>query len=95
MVGQTPQCNVLRPSPFLILFCAGSILDARSPLFVDPRWTVILGAAGFAVGIALLGSRTIDTVGNKLSALTPSKSFGAQIGAAIVVLGSSALGLPV
>lgn len=42
-------------------------------------WTVILGAAGFATGILLLGGRTIDTVGNKLSSLTPSKSFGAQV----------------
>jgi len=58
-------------------------------------WMLLLGGAGFVVGILLLGVRTIDTVGNKLSALTPSKSFAAQIGAAVAVLTSSALGLPV
>lgn len=58
-------------------------------------WQVGLGSAGFVVGIILLGNRTIDTVGNKLSSLTPSKAFGTQIGAAVVVLASSALGLPV
>ena len=58
-------------------------------------WAVALGAAGFATGILLLGERTIDTVGNKLNALTPSKAFGTQIGAAIVVLVSSAIGLAV
>lgn len=58
-------------------------------------WAVGLGAAGFATGILLLGERTIDTVGNKLNALTPSKAFGTQIGAAIVVLVSSAIGLAV
>ena len=42
-------------------------------------WAVFLGAGGFVAGILMLGNRTIDTVGNKLSALTPSKAFGTQV----------------
>ena len=59
-------------------------------------WELSLGSAGFVVGIMLLGSRTINTVGTGLCRdLTPAKAFAVQTGAAIAVLGSSALSLPV
>ena len=59
-------------------------------------WELSLGSAGFVIGIMLLGSRTIKTVGQGLCKnLNPAKAFAVQTGAAIAVLGSSALGLPV
>ena len=60
-----------------------------------PIWVLSIGSAGFVVGIALLGSRTILTVGKKITRLTPSKSFSVQIGAAAAVLTSTILGLAV
>ena len=60
-----------------------------------PLWTLTIGSAGFVIGIAALGSRTIATVGGKITALTPSKSFSVQIGAAVAVLSSTILGLAV
>jgi PiT family inorganic phosphate transporter len=56
-----------------------------------PLWLLVLGGGGFVVGIAFLGSRTIDTVGN-FTKLTPTKSFATQQGAAMAVLTSSVLG---
>lgn len=58
-------------------------------------WILSIGACGFVIGIWLLGSRTIETVGTKITTLTPSKSFATQIGAAVAVLASSAFGMPV
>ena len=60
-----------------------------------PLWVLAIGSAGFVVGIAALGSRTIATVGGKITTLTPSKSFSVQIGAAVAVLSSTVLGLAV
>ena len=60
-----------------------------------PIWVLAIGSAGFVVGIAALGSRTIATVGGKITTLTPSKSFSVQIGAAVAVLSSTVLGLAV
>merc|ERR1711964_926531 len=60
-----------------------------------PMWALCMGATGFVVGIVLLGSRTISTVGSKITKLTPSKSYATQMGAAVAVLCASALGLPV
>jgi len=60
-----------------------------------PMWALIYGAAGFVIGILTMGRLTIKTVGSKITELTPSKSFATQMGGAVAVLGSSALGLPV
>ncbi|KAL1530736.1 hypothetical protein AB1Y20_001635 [Prymnesium parvum] len=60
-----------------------------------PTGVLLLGAVGFVLGILMIGSRTISTVGSKITALTPQRSFSSQIGAAIAVLSSSVLGLPV
>jgi len=60
-----------------------------------PIWVLAIGSGGFVFGIAALGSRTIATVGGKITTLTPSKSFSVQIGAAVAVLSSTVLGLAV
>jgi len=58
-------------------------------------WVLLLGAGGFVVGIVLLGRRTIETVGGKITKLTPSRSFSVQMGTAVAVLSSTMLGLAV
>ena len=60
-----------------------------------PLWLLTLGSCGFVVGIFLLGSRTIATVGGKITKLTPSRSFAVQLGTAVAVLSSTVLGLAV
>lgn len=60
-----------------------------------PAWALIYGTIGFVLGILTMGRLTIKTVGTKITALCPSKSFATQMGGAIAVLGSSAAGLPV
>jgi phosphate/sulfate permease len=60
-----------------------------------PLWALVIGASGFVIGIAILGERTISTVGGKITKLTPTKSFATQMGAAVAVLTSSVLGMPV
>jgi|EP01047_Picozoa_sp_COSAG01_P067130 phosphate/sulfate permease len=54
-----------------------------------------LGGVCFVVGILLVGSRTIATVGSKITKLTTSTAFAVQSGATFAVLMSNALGLPV
>ena len=61
----------------------------------SPWVAIAVGTVAFVVGILTLGSRTIETVGSSITELTPSRSFATQIGAAVAVLGSSTLALPV
>ena len=75
-----------------ILEAASSNIEATPKV---PIWVLAIGSAGFVVGIAVLGNRTITTVGGKITKLTPSRSFSVQIGAAVAVLSSTVLGLAV
>ena len=47
------------------------------------------------VGLAVLGSRVIKTIGKRLSTITPTRGFSIEIGSALVVVGASQMGLPV
>lgn len=70
-----------------------SIISPQTP---DIPFTALLfGALGFFLGILTMGRLTIKTVGKGIMRLTPSRSFATQMGAAIAVMLSSALGLPV
>ena len=59
------------------------------------RYSVLLSAIGLSLGIVLWGSRVIETVGEKITPLSPSSAFAAQFSAALVMLVVSRLGLPV
>ena len=55
----------------------------------------IFGGLCFVAGILAVGSRTIATVGSKITKLTHSSAFAVQAGATLAVLLSTAIGLPV
>merc|ERR1712146_409653 len=48
-----------------------------------------------AIGILVLGSRTISTVGGKMAVFTPSRSYATQMGAAVALMAASVAGMPV
>ena len=60
-----------------------------------PFWVVIMGAVGLALGLAIFGYKVIQTVGNNITNLTPTRGFVAQLSTASVVVVSSGYGLPV
>lgn len=58
-------------------------------------WALIMGGAGIVIGLATWGWRVIETIGKKITELTPSRGFSAEFGAALTILCASRLGLPV
>jgi len=62
-----------------------------------PTWALALGGVGIIVGLATWGWRVIETVGKRITELTPSRGFCAEFAAAITILMASILplGLPV
>ena len=60
-----------------------------------PSWLLALGGFGIVVGLATWGWRVIETIGKKITALTPTRGFCAEFGAATTILIASKLGLPV
>jgi len=60
-----------------------------------PVWILALGGGGIVVGIATLGYRVMRTIGTKITELTPTRGFSAELAAAATVVLASRTGLPV
>lgn len=68
------------------------VIVAKSAL---PGWILLLGGGGIAIGLATYGFRVMATIGKKITELTPSRGFAAELGAATTVVFASATGLPI
>ncbi len=71
---------------------SGGVISAKAAM---PWWILMVGAMGIVVGLATYGWRVIATVGRKITELTPSRGFAAELGAAGTVVIASATGLPI
>ncbi len=60
-----------------------------------PVWILFLGGAGIVIGLATLGYKVIATIGKKITDLTPSRAFAAELAAAGTVVLATYLGAPV
>jgi len=58
-------------------------------------WLLALGGFGIVVGLATWGWRVMETIGKKITELTPSRGFSAEFSAAITIVLATRLGLPV
>ena len=58
-------------------------------------WILLTGALGIVIGLATYGWKVIATIGRKITELTPSRGFAAELGAASTVVIASATGLPI
>ncbi len=60
-----------------------------------PIWILVLGGAGIVIGLATMGYRVMETIGTKITELTPTRGYCATLAAAITVVLASKTGLPV
>jgi PiT family inorganic phosphate transporter len=60
-----------------------------------PVWILFVGGAGIILGLVTLGYKVMLTVGTKITELTPSRGFCAELAAASTVVLASRTGLPV
>ena len=60
-----------------------------------PTWILALGGGGIVLGLATWGYRVMRTIGERITELTPSRGFCAELAAASTVVIASRMGLPV
>jgi PiT family inorganic phosphate transporter len=60
-----------------------------------PVWILAFGGFGIVLGISTWGYRVVETIGKRITELTPTRGFSADISTATVVLVCSTFGLPV
>ncbi len=91
--GSNDVANAIGPLAAVvgIIQSGGQILDKVA---LD-WWILPLGAIGIVIGLATLGAKVIQTIGENITHLTPSRGFAAEIAAASTVVISSGLGLPI
>ena len=71
---------------------ATEIIGQKAPL---PIWVLLLGGVGIVVGLATMGYRVMQTIGTKITELTPTRGYCATLAAATTVVLASKTGLPV
>lgn len=91
--GANDVANAVGPvaAIFKILYTPESI-SSPTPI---PFWLLVFGGFGIVIGLATFGWRVIETIGKKITELTPTRGFCAEFGAAATILVASKLGLPI
>lgn len=60
-----------------------------------PIWVLAVGGTGIVVGLATMGYKVMQTIGTKITELTPTRGYCATLAAATTVVLASKTGLPV
>jgi len=90
--GSNDVANAIGPLAAIINVEQG--FEVAKKAAVAP-WMLIVGGIGIVIGLATWGYRVMETVGQKITALTPSRAFAAQLASAITIVLASRLGIPV
>jgi PiT family inorganic phosphate transporter len=90
--GSNDVANAIGPLAAIINVEQGLDLASKAP--VAP-WMLVVGGIGIVIGLATLGHRVIETIGKKITELTPSRAFSAELAAATTIVLASRLGIPV
>lgn len=70
----------------------GAVIEQESAV---PFWTLLVGALGLALGLALYGPRVIRTIGSEITELDSMRAYCVALSVALTVILASQLGLPV
>ena len=91
--GSNDVANGIGPMAAVVaLVQSGGEIAAKSP--VTP-WMLLVGGVGIVTGLATYGYKVMQTIGTRITELTPTRGYCATIAAAGVVVVASGLGLPV
>ena len=90
--GSNDVANAVGPMAAVINIVKSNSVSSSTP--VAP-WVLLLGGIGIVVGLATYGWKVIQTIGKKITELTPSRGFAAEMAAAATVVIASGTGLPV
>jgi PiT family inorganic phosphate transporter len=90
--GSNDVANAIGPLAAVISVAQSGIVGTKSAI---PPWILILGGGGIVIGLATYGRHVIATVGEKITQLTPSRGFAAELAAATTIVIASGTGMPI
>ena len=90
--GSNDVANAIGPLAAVITVAQTGAIASKSAL---PMWVLMLGGGGIVIGLATFGRHVIATVGRKITQLTPSRGFAAELAAATTIVIASGTGIPI
>jgi PiT family inorganic phosphate transporter len=91
--GSNDVANGIGPMAAVIsVIDSGGQVQQKASL---PLWILLLGGTGIVIGLATMGYRVMQTIGTRITELTPTRGYCATLAAATVVVLASKTGLPV
>ena len=90
--GSNDVANAIGPLAAIVSVLETGVVGAKS---ATPTWILFVGAIGIVIGLLTFGRAVMRTVGEKITDLTPSKGFAAELAAGSTIVLASATGLPI
>jgi PiT family inorganic phosphate transporter len=90
--GSNDVANAVGPMAAAISTIKSGAIAAKSTM---PSWVLLVGGLGIVIGLATYGYKVMATIGKKITELTPSRGFAAELGASATVVLASGIGLPI
>lgn len=90
--GSNDVANAIGPVSAIISVASEGSIGSKASV---NSWVLLLGGIGIVFGLAMLGGKVIKTVGTKITTLTPSLGFSAEMAAASTVVAATYLGFPI
>ncbi|EGK8036093.1 inorganic phosphate transporter [Campylobacter lari] len=90
--GANDIANALGPFAAILDVLKNNAINPSSPV---PFAVMLMFGIALVIGLWFLGKEVIQTVGSKLAEIKPTTGFSAELGASIVILLATQLGIPV
>ena len=92
--GANDVANAIGPLAAIVSIVNGgaNALVGQTPV---PVWILGLGGVGIVIGLSTWGWRVIETIGKKITELTPTRGFSADFAAATTIVLASRLRIPI
>ncbi len=90
--GSNDVANAIGPLAAVISVSRTGVVGGQAAI---PFWVLLIGGVGIVIGLATFGRHVIATVGQKITHLTPSRGFAAELAAATTIVIASGTGIPI
>ncbi len=90
--GSNDVANAIGPLAAVFAATRDAALETRAAV---PLWMLAIGGLGIVIGLATYGYRVMETVGRRITELTPTRGLSAELAAAITIVVASRAGIPV
>ncbi|KAF9098271.1 Na+/Pi symporter, partial [Mortierella sp. AD031] len=90
--GSNDVANAIGPLATIYHIWEHASFDSKA---LVPVWILAFGGVAIDLGLMTYGYHVMRTLGNKMTYMSPTRGFSAEMGTSITILTCSKLGLPV